>query len=180
MSHTSTSPGRPSVGRIAPARLQWTLLLSLLAAVLAAAPAEAQDTLPRLEIGTRVKLEPWTHASDPVTGIVVRSTPDTIGLSLRSGYRFVPRGQVFRVRVSDGRSRWSGAKKGAGWGALATLGLVGAAVIADSPGPSEGQVVSATAAAVVVGAIVVIPTAALLGAIVGAERWRTAWTARQP
>jgi hypothetical protein len=183
MNQTSMSPSCSSVARIAPARLRSALLLTLLAAVMAAAPAQAQDTLPRLEIGTRVKLEPWTHASDPVTGIVVRSTPDTIGLSLRSGYRFVPRSQVFRVRVSDGRSRSSGAKKGAQWGALAMLGLGITVTAAVSSSPEDQSSHELAPLEVVSGVVALGAAGALVGALVGslvrAEHWRTAWTARQ-
>ena len=154
-------------------------LLSLLAASLPASRVAAQDTLPRLEVGTRVRLESRAQEFSPVAGSVVLSTADSIGIRRHADLRFMARAQLGRIQVSAGRDYGSGALKGAGWGAL----LVGAPIVlfivkerASGPAGPEGMdfsgalLINGTAAGAVIGAVI--------GGLVGSERWHARWERR--
>lgn len=154
-------------------------LLSLLGVSLPASRGAAQDTLPLLEVGTRVRLESRAQQFGPIAGGVVLSTPDSVGIQRGADLRYASRSELGRLQVSDGRDHGSGALKGAGWGAF----LVAAPIVlfivkerASGPAGPEGMdfsgalLINGTAAGAVIGAVI--------GGLVGSERWLTRWESR--
>ena len=150
----------------------WTVLV-LSAAFLNPSWAVAQDALPQLEIESRLRLEPVSDQPHSTVGRVVLSTPDSLGIARRNDMLFFSRAELRRVQTSAGRNAADGALEGAGWGALVVGGLIVLGAVGDSK-TTEAQWFSATSAAVASG-IVIIPVSALLGAIIGSERWTTVW-----
>ena len=178
MTDESRSPFR-SNGHVA-GRLpfRWTVLLLLVAAFVPAHGA-AQDTsssrdpLPRLNEGSRVRvLAPYISTTTSVTGRVLFSTPDALGITRTADWTkdslHLTRADVTRIQVTDGRSHFGGMIKGVGLGALVG-GAVGATV-----GIMSGEG-SGVAAGFMLGAFGGIPIGAVVGLVRGSERWRTQW-----
>lgn len=151
--------------------------LSATMAIVLAVDAGAQAPLPELPPGTRVRVRVPRLSANEMTGNLWFSGRDTLILGRRGGTLHIPRADLTKLEISQGRSHLVGALKGTMWGALlgpVTLGTIGLLIDLSSE-PAEGQIVGATAAGVVVGTLLVVPAGAIIGAIRGSERWRTSW-----
>lgn len=155
------------------------LLLVTLAALMSADSVGAQETMPRLDPGTRVRLRPMQRERDDIKGSVVSWTADSVAVGSRGGVHRVALLNLDRIQESTGRSAWRGAAK---WGLIATAAtaavVIPMAFLESAQGAAEGSTVSPTFAMAALGVVFVIPTATITGAIVGGERWRTSWERR--
>jgi hypothetical protein len=144
------------------------LLLTLCAAMASPCVIAAQDTLPRLEDGARVRVLAPENSSREITGNVLLSTPHMIGIARGADTMNLARSQLARIDVSMGLSRWSGAKHGAKWGFLiGTAAYAMGAVASDDP--------SFAILAPIPGLIFGVPLGFIAGAVWGREQWQTRW-----
>lgn len=152
------------------------LLLLVIAAMMTATATGAQDTLPRLDPGTRVRLRSMDWERDEIKGNIVSWGVDSAAVSTGNAVQRVALLDLDRIQLSGGRSAWRGAAK---WGLTATAVMAAVVipmgVVESAQGPAEGQIVSPTIALAAVGVVFVIPVATLTGALVGGERWYTHW-----
>jgi len=152
------------------------LVLMTLAALMSAGSAGAQETMPHVDPGTRVRLRLTEWKRDEIKGSVVSWSADSIAIGMRGGVQRVSLLDLDRIQDSMGRSAWRGAAK---WGLIATAATAAVVVpmgfLESAQGAAEGSTVSPTLAMAALGVVFVIPVATITGALVGGERWRTRW-----
>lgn len=139
------------------------------AAVVAIIGIDAHAQLAEVEPGARIRFAAPSRFGAQVTGIVLERHGDTLKVAPSKGIPFLVRiPELERIAISRGRSRVLGAGMGALWGAgiYAVLGLsVG---LSDCDGCAyQVDAAEATAAFALAGA----SAGAMIGVIVGRERW---------
>ena len=147
----------------------------MLAAIALVGACALNAQVPTLSGGTRVRL--WTRGSGgAITGGVFSQTGDTIRIASNEVVHIVPTASIARMDVGTGRSRGAGAIRGIKIGALAmgAFGLVvgSTAYFADSSGGNYGTVLGFVGLSAYSGAL----WGAIIGAIVGTERFATAYS----
>jgi hypothetical protein len=117
----------------------WTLFVACASLCVPGAPIGAQDTLPHFESGVRVHLDAPSISAESITGRVVLSTSDSIGIQ-RAQYEwlYLSRSQLTRIQVAD-RSHSRGAIKGAKVGAVISLGLLVLGIARDAVAPTPSD-----------------------------------------
>ena len=149
-------------------RVRWVIVALLLAPLAAVA-----QTLPPVQVGSRVRI--WHHcapACQRITGTVVRLTSDSILLDADNQFSptAIARGSVSTFEVANGRESRALVGAGAGFLIGSTMGLlVGAA--ADPPDENEFLDFGGGPAGLVVGALLGTVFGAAIGAGAGPERW---------
>jgi hypothetical protein len=148
----------------------------LLLTALTASPVHAQFV--ELDPGTRIRLRAPAAVAGQLTGVVIARSRDSLTVSRSSAMPVtLPITGLTSLEISRGKSHGRGAAKGALWGGgvLAVLGLVipmddcpeetSSATCSTEGSRAEGVLWAATSGAL---------TGALIGGIVGAERWERA------
>jgi hypothetical protein len=163
--------------------------LTLLTAIVAGAPlavahaASAQGLpvtlLPEGDERVRVTIERGGSESRVVIGSFQGlAAEDFLVGQPAAPHQLIVISSVTRLDLSSGTSRWGGALRGLGLGALAgaVLGVTIGVVV---PDPDSCDWVCTRSERAIVGAIVGIaygvPAGTLLGALIGVERWHTVW-----
>jgi hypothetical protein len=125
--------------------------------------------------GARIRFRAPPVVATRVTGTVLERHADTLRVGPEKGSPFtVPIGAFTTLEVSKGKSRADGAKVGALWSvgfyALYALALAsggdscdGSTTCGNTKHPTAGELVAFTAAGAVPGAVI--------GALIGRERW---------
>ena len=148
------------------------LMFPALLIVSITAKADGQTTT--LRDGMRVLIT--TPSSKKLVGTVKSVDSDSIYLySGENGARLaVPSRDVRSIRVSEGRSAWAGAKRGAMWGAGVGAALAAALVPFAKPGNSDNADINelrlAATTQLVMGGLI---WGAGIGAFVKREHWET-------
>lgn len=147
----------------------------LLATIALVSACTLNAQIPTLSGGTRVKL--WTRGTDAaITGRVFSQTGDTIRIASNEVVHVVPTTSIARIDVGSGRSRGAGAIRGAKIGALSMGGfclvVCGIAYLADSTHEDFGSLAGFVGLSAYSGAL----WGAIIGAIVGTERFATAYS----
>ncbi|MET0398528.1 MAG: hypothetical protein ABW277_17170 [Longimicrobiaceae bacterium] len=135
------------------------------------APGEGRPIPP----GTRVRVTAPTEFRGAVVGRVSHAGGDTLFLARgRKGPVAIPVSAITRTEVSRGVDHWQGVLRGAGTGAVTGAVLFGVLVFASDPNCDyclRGRDPLAAAAGAVIGAILLTPAGAVVGGIIGTERW---------
>jgi hypothetical protein len=146
------------------------LILIALAMLLPLATARAQFS--ELEPGARVRVGAPHYVSGVVDGTILTQRRDSLKIALGGGSSIsVPLAELTHVEVSRRRSWRLGAVRGSMWGAA--TGLAIGAVATLGPGGCDGDCGHKA-----VDHLVAIPLSGALlgagiGALIGAERWKT-------
>ena len=147
----------------------------LLAAIALVSACSLNAQIPTLSGGTRVRL--WKRgAGAAISGRVFSQTGDTIRIASNEVVHTVPTASIARIDVGSGRSRGAGAIRGARIGALTMGGfclvVCSAAYLADSSAGDFGSLAGFVGLSAYSGAL----WGAIIGAIVGTERFATAYS----
>jgi len=168
------SPRRPRTRRQIAGVGCFTVIALLTS--LFAAPAHAQ--FKELDPGTRVRLQAPSAVAGKLTGVVIARSGDSLTVSRSNAMPVtLPVSALTSLEVSRGKSHGHGAAKGALWGGgvFAVLGLV--LPIEDCPDGTSSDTCSAAGSrteGVLWAAASGAMAGALVGGIVGAERWERA------
>jgi hypothetical protein len=164
------SATRPVFRRRAP----WvhTMLLMLFATNASAQIAEVQP-------GARVRLRAPGIVAGRYTGVVLSRSADSVTVSRAAGQLVVvPFAAVSALEISRGKSRLKGAGKGALWGggsmALLFASLPGSAKECRSTSSGTRCTNLSVGESMLIGATGGAFWGALIGALIGAERWEQA------
>lgn len=169
-SEPSVSAGRNAAARRRVAVARRLLTAFAFGALLPLGTARAQ--LPELEAGTRVRIRAPSYVPGEIEGTIVSHRRDSVRINRRYGNAVsVPVSELTRLQISLGRSRPLGAVRGILWGAGA--GLAVGAVASLTPNSCTESCGHEAADHFVFTPVAGALVGAGIGAVLGAERWRT-------
>ena len=163
---------------IVDSRVRVGPLLTLLAALLGIGAPVASAQSVTLAAGSRVRVTAPAVLDRRVEGHVVAGGPDSLGISFLEGWNSpkpttmtVPASAVQRIEVYAGRSRGRGALRGAAIGGLLGVGFAMATSKDRNSDARSADDSLSHGTYVAAGAFLFGGVGALLGGIIGTERW---------
>ena len=153
-------------------RCQITSVPFVIAFALCIVPLDMRAQATEIQPGTRVRITAPGIVAGRYTATVLMRTADTIRVGAPDKSPLdIPMSRITSLEVSRGDSRALGAGRGALWGGA--IGLAAGIVVAATDGANPAYSDPSAGEAVTFGTLAGIFYGAIIGAIVGRERWES-------
>ena len=148
--------------------MHWSIVALIAALLSLSTAASGQDTLSDLPAGSRIRMSVPGGVEKKLVGTFTAHEGDSVTIRLKANRQLVlPLDDIASIDRSRGRDRAIGAVLGAVGGAIAGVGL-GAVCVSVCPKANSSDPNFAPIGGFVIG----LPTGAIVGALIGWERWQ--------